>query len=118
MPTIYRFPGGSGNLVNKNGMDEFIRYLKDKNILYYDWNVVSGDATGEKFTKEQLTQNVLEGVASKKRSIVLMHDAQSKRTTVDSLPELLDALVSQGAELLPLNEDVTPIQQIRAEEVK
>ena len=117
-PTIYRFPGGSGNKVNKNGMNKFIRYLKNKNILYYDWNVLNGDATGEVFTKDQLNQNILEGVASKKRSIVLMHDTQDKRSTVDSLPELLEELINQGAELLPLNEDVTPIQQIRADKVK
>jgi peptidoglycan/xylan/chitin deacetylase (PgdA/CDA1 family)/cell division protein FtsB len=118
MPTIYRFPGGSANRVNKYGMDDFIRYLKDKNIIYYDWNVDNGDATGKKYSKEQLADNILKGVAAKKRSIVLLHDAEGKRTTVDSLPAVLEALLSGGAEVLPLTEDVAPIQQIKAEDMK
>ena len=105
-------------MVNKHGMDEFIRYLKDKSIVYYDWNVDNGDATGAEFTKEQLSDNILNGVSAKKRSIVLLHDTSGKRTTVDSLPIVLESLISGGAEVLPLNEDVAPIQQIKAEDVK
>ena len=118
MPTIYRFPGGSANMVNKHGMKEFIRYLQEKEIIYFDWNVDNGDATGIEFTKEQLSENILNGVAAKKRSIVLLHDTQGKRATVDSLPAVLEALISGGAEVLPLTEEVKPIQQIKAEDVK
>jgi peptidoglycan/xylan/chitin deacetylase (PgdA/CDA1 family) len=117
-PSIYRFPGGSDNLVNKNGMEKFISYLNDKSIIYFDWNVVSGDATGVKYTKDQLIDNVLGGVALKKRSIVLMHDSQTKKTTVDSLPGLLDELIAGGAQILPLDKDVSPIQMIKADSVK
>lgn len=117
-PTIYRFPGGSSNQVNDHGMDDFIRYLRNKSIYYYDWNVVSGDATGIEYTKDQLIDNVLKGVAIKGTSIVLMHDVRTKGLTVDSLPELLEALISGGAEILPLDEDVPPIQQIKADSIK
>jgi peptidoglycan-N-acetylglucosamine deacetylase len=117
-PTIFRFPGGSANLVNKNGMTDFVQYLKDKKVVYYDWNVENGDATGVKYTKEQLVNNVLNGIAKKDVSIVLMHDAQSKKSTVDSLPELLDTLTLGGAEILPIDIDVPPIQQIKADKVK
>lgn len=117
-PSIYRFPGGSENLVNKNGMDEFIRYLNDKSFVYFDWNVVNGDATGVNYTEEQLIDNVLKGVAAKRTSIVLMHDAQSKVKTVESLPELLEKLISGGAEVLPLDKDVSPIQMIKADSIK
>lgn len=116
-PTIFRFPGGSNNEVNKHGMDDFIRYLNDKKIVYYDWNVVSGDATGVKYTNEQLVANVLNGVLTKKRSIVLMHDALSKKSTVDSLPDLLEKLIAGGAQILPLDNSVKPIQMIRADSI-
>jgi len=117
-PKIYRFPGGSANEVNKNGMKEFIRYLNKKSIAYYDWNVLNGDATNIKYTDEQLIANVLSGVESKKISIVLMHDAASKEATVRTLPALLEALISEGAELYPLDETVKPIQMIKADSVK
>jgi peptidoglycan/xylan/chitin deacetylase (PgdA/CDA1 family) len=117
-PSIFRFPGGSDNLVNKNVMEEFIRYLNDASITYFDWNVVNGDATGVEYTKEQLINNVLEGVAIKETSIVLMHDAQTKETTVDSLPGLLDILIAEGAQILPIDKDTKPIQMIKAESLK
>lgn len=117
-PSIFRFPGGSDNLVNKNGMEDFVQYLSDASVVYFDWNVVNGDATGITYTKDQLINNVIDGVAMKKRSIVLMHDSQTKVTTVDSLPGLLDELIAGGAQILPLDNDVPPIQMIKAASIK
>ena len=117
-PSIYRFPGGSSNTVNPNGMDQFIRFLNKASIVYFDWNVINGDATDIKYTKQQLVKNVLNGVADKERSIVLMHDTQAKKTTVESLGRLIVKLQSQGAQLLPLDKDVAPIQMIKADTVK
>ncbi len=117
-PDIYRFPGGSDNLVNKHGMNEFIQYLNGKSVVYYDWNVVNGDATGVEYTKNQLIDNVLSGVAAKKTSIVLMHDSPTKKTTLDSLDLLLQNLLDKEAEVLPLNNEVPPIQMIKADSIK
>jgi hypothetical protein len=47
-----------------------------------------------------------------------MHDAQTKKTTVDSLPGLLESFLSEGAQLLPLSKDVTPIQMIKDDTVQ
>ena len=117
-PSIFRFPGGSDNMVNKHGMEDFIRYLNVNGIVYFDWNVLNGDATGREFTKEQLIDNVLSGVEWRDNSIVLMHDSQTKGTTVDSLPELLKLLKSEGAQILPIDKDVAPIQMIKADTIK
>jgi len=117
-PRMYRFPGGSANQVNHNGMQEFIEFLNDHDIVYFDWNVVNKDATGVEYTKDELIENVLSGVAKKERSIVLMHDSSTKGTTVDSLPGLIESLLLEGATILPLNEDVAPIQQIKANSFK
>lgn len=118
MPSIFRFPGGSDNLVNKNGMEDFIRYLNKASIVYFDWNVVNGDATGYQYTKKQLIRNVLSGVDNKKVSIVLMHDSSTKGKTVESLPDLLEKLIKENAEILPLNEEVSPIQMIKADTIE
>lgn len=114
-PNIYRFPGGSDNLVNDHGMGDFIQYLNQSHIVYFDWNVVNGDATYINYTKKQLVKNVLNGVATRDNAVVLMHDTQMKKTTVESLQELLDTLISGGAQILPLNEKVSPIQMIKAD---
>ena len=117
-PTLYRFPGGSLGLSGKKKMKDFISYLDDKGMTYYDWNVVNGDAEGINYTEEQMIENVLNGVAKKRTSIVLMHDGQGKNKTVATLSKILDALISGGAEVLPMDETVPLIQQIKATSVK
>ena len=117
-PTLYRFPGGSLNYVNNYGMEKFIRYLNEKGIRYYDWNVLNGDAAGVDYTEEQMIENVLDGVKRKRTSIVLMHDNEGKQKTVATLPEILEELISGGAEVLPLDENVPLIQQIKADSVE
>lgn len=110
---IYRFPGGSGNQVSGTDMSVFIRYLNKENVVYYDWNVVSGDATGIAYSPDQLCENALEGIAEHTRSIVLMHDTNAKLNTVKSLDNLLSTLTQSGAKLLTLNDTVRPIQQVK-----
>jgi peptidoglycan/xylan/chitin deacetylase (PgdA/CDA1 family) len=117
-PTLYRFPGGSLGFLNRSDMKEYVRYLDEKGMTYYDWNVVNGDAEGIDYTKEQMINNVLNGVAKKKTAIVLMHDGEGKNKTVATLPTILDALIAGGAEVLPLDETVPLIQQIKASSLK
>jgi peptidoglycan/xylan/chitin deacetylase (PgdA/CDA1 family) len=117
-PSIFRFPGGSDNEMNEKSRNDIIRYLNKEEIVYFDWNVVNGDATSDNYTTQQLISNVLEGMEGKDNCIVLMHDSQSKYTTVESLPGLLEALQSEGAQILPLSKDVTPIQMVKYDSVK
>lgn len=116
-PDIMRFPGGSSNQVSNTDMTEFIRYLKEEGITYYDWNVASGDATSQAYTADELVQNVMADVGKYDTSIVLMHDAATKGTTVDALGPMIDQLQAMGVELLPIDENTKPIQHISADSV-
>lgn len=117
-PNLFRFPGGSSNQVSKVDMSQYIRYLNDKNITYFDWNVVNGDATGEKLTSDKLVKNVLSGVKNKKVSVVLMHDSPTKLNTVNSLPKLIRELKEQEYNILPIDQDTVSVQHVRAESIK
>ena len=57
------------------------------------------------------------GVDNNDVSVVLMHDTEYKNTTVEVLPKIIEGLQSQGAEILPLSADVSPIQHVKASEV-
>lgn len=117
-PDIMRFPGGSSNQVSNTDMAEFIRYLNEEDITYYDWNVASGDATSQAYTADELVENVMTDVVKYDTSIVLMHDSSAKGTTVDALSSMIDQLQSMGAELLPIDENTRLIQHISADSVK
>lgn len=111
-PNIYRFPGGSSNSVSKKRISKFITYLDENSITYYDWNVVNGDALGTELSQKELINNVLIGVDKHTKSIVLMHDAASKQNTVKSLSDLIEALLKEDVEFLPIDQTVEPIQHI------
>lgn len=111
-PTIYRFPGGSSNTVCNVSMKECIAYLNEQGITYYDWNALNGDAVSSELPPEKLVENIMNSVRQNNTSIVLMHDMQSRHTTVESLQPLIDTLKDEGYELLPIDEDTPLIQHI------
>lgn len=109
----YRFPGGSSNQISNVDMSEFIQYLNSQNVVYYDWNVSSGDATSQAYSSEDIVANVTSNVVKYKTSVVLLHDADDKSTTVEALPPLLEALQEMNVEILPIDEDTTVIQSVK-----
>lgn len=97
---IIRFPGGSNNTVSKKYctgiMSEVAAGVQMKGYRYFDWNVNSGDASGIKYSAKQIANNVVTKAKNKGDICVLMHDAKSKKTTVDALPSMVKQLVSMG----------------------
>lgn len=116
-PRIYRFPGGSSNTVSKVDMQELIEDLTDIGITYFDWNVASGDAVSRTLPAETIVNNCLSGIEKQKESVILMHDASNKGTTIEALPRIIEAIQEQGdAELLPITDETVPVQHIAAPE--
>lgn len=117
IPNLYRFPGGSSNLVSNIEMAEFIKYLNSQNITYFDWNVASGDATSQNVDVDTLVNNVLNDVSKYETSVILMHDATEKITSVEALSRIIESLQELGIEMRPLDQNVRHIQYIEAETV-
>ena len=73
---LFRFPGGSSNTVssfNPGIMSRLTQAMNNMGYQYYDWNVSSGDA-GETTKTSQVIQNIKDGCAQHKASVVLQHD--------------------------------------------
>ena len=117
-PKLYRFPGGSSNLVSAIPMENFIRYLNEKNVTYFDWNVSAQDAEGKELPVETMLDNIFKDINKKDICVVLMHDSDDLGTTVDMLPELLKRLVEMDAVILPITENTTLIQHIDSDSVQ
>ncbi len=110
--SVFRFPGGSSNQVCPLPIQDYISYLNENGIYYYDWNALSGDAVTSGLSPEQLVQNIMNDVEKNEDSIVLMHDLQTTHATVESLQLLIDTLKSQGYEILPIDNDTPLIQHV------
>ncbi len=112
-----RFPGGSSNGVSNIDMKEFIKLVDDEGYIYYDWNVVNGDATSKTYTVKQLYNNVMSGVKLHQNSVVLMHDAPNKKSTVEALPKVIKELQKKNYKILPIDENTKVIQHISVDSV-
>lgn len=108
-PKIMRFPGGSNNTVSRNYkkgiMSDLTTQVQIKGYAYFDWNVDSGDASGNNVPASRITQNVLTQAKNKNSICVLMHDTAAKGTTVKALPDILDGLKKQGYKFEVLTEE-------------
>ena len=80
-----------------------------RGFIPYDWNVSSGDATGNKITVDELTTNIVEGTLRTNRAFVLMHDAQSKTLTVKGLEPAIVQLKEAGYVFERLTPEVKPV---------
>lgn len=112
IPRIYRFPGGSSNTVSPISMEFFIDYLKARDMVYYDWNISTRDATGSPVDKDEIVKNALYGIEENEETMILMHDIGDKTTTVEALPEIIEELQKRNIPIVKIAEDTIPIQHI------
>ncbi|MBO5208398.1 MAG: polysaccharide deacetylase [Lachnospiraceae bacterium] len=112
-----RFPGGSSNAVSKVDMRELIDYLDEQEIVYFDWNISSGDASSGYISTDEILTNCMTQLPQYKECIILMHDASNKDTTVEALPMLIEQIQAmEDTIIVPITEDTEPIQHIRNDE--
>lgn len=108
-PAGYRFPGGSSNSVSKIPMKEFIKVLDERGITYYDWNIVSGDATNPMLPKEKIIENSLSDLCEFEEAMILFHDLSNKTSTVEALPEIIEAIQEKGIPIVPIDDETIVI---------
>ena len=63
-----------------------------------DWNALNGDAETNKLSSEFEMKRLQETTAGKNSVVILMHDAQAKSVTADTLPQIISYLKEQGYE--------------------
>ncbi len=106
-PGIFRFPGGSSNSTAKS-ISVYIDYLDENNLIYFDWNVSSGDG-GDGLSAQQVYDNVMNGIALNDVSVVLMHDSEYKMSTFEAVPMIIESLQEMDALILPITADTEPV---------
>ncbi len=108
-----RFPGGSSNTVSRVDMHELIAYLEEQDMSYFDWNIVSGDATSGYISADAIVRNSTANLQSFPEAIILMHDASDKNSTVEALPRLIEQIQAmEDTKLLPITDDTEEIHHI------
>lgn len=95
---LFRFPGGlaGGKYADIKNQANYL--LLQNNIVHVDWNALNGDSETTNPTIEYEMQRIQETVGDKQSVVILMHDAQAKKVTVEALPGIIDYLKEQGYE--------------------
>lgn len=107
---IYRFPGGSSNTLSKLSMREFVDYLQEQGVEYYDWNISSGDGGGSLMPASVILKNCIESIPRYETSIILLHDSANKTTTVEALPQIIEKIQAmEDTVILPITMNSKPI---------
>ena len=102
---LFRFPGGSSNTVsrfNPGIMSRLTQAMNDMGYQYYDWNVVSGDA-GETNKTKKIIENIEEGCAENRVSVILQHDI--KDYSVAAVETVIQWGLANGYSFEPLQID-------------
>lgn len=114
---FYRFPGGSSNTVSHVGILDLIDVLNQRDIVYFDWNVMSGDAGSTKLTVDQLTENVLNHLDEYRTAVVLMHDSGDKPESVEALPVIIERILAMdNTVILPISDNTVVIQHVNSDQ--
>ena len=109
---FYRFPGGSSNTVSKVDVQELADYLESSDVTFFDWNVSAGDDKAGA-NKDTIYANIVNNVPRFKHCVVLMHDAADKKSTVEALPEIIEAIQAMDdTVIVPITDDTLPVQHI------
>ena len=111
--SLYRFPGGSSNSIGKKHIQDYIAYLDEEGIIYHDWNISSGDASGVYLSVDDLVKNSTSQLEKYNSAYILLHDSSTKKSTVDALPKIIETIQAmENTEIVPITESSVPVQQV------
>ncbi|ADL07347.1 polysaccharide deacetylase family protein [Thermosediminibacter oceani] len=116
-PRIIRFPGGSDNRVSiRFGGPEIMKKIIDRitkeGYTYVDWNAITGDALKPPPSKEEMMNYVKQTTKGKDTVVLLMHDMDSKKSTLEILPWIIEYLRKEGYEFGVIDENMANIDAI------
>lgn len=106
---IFSFPGGSVNSYNSGIYQELIAEMLRRNFIFFDWTF-SGDSTGTRTpSAEEISANVVNGMAGRDRAIVKFRDAAGREAVAGALPAIVSELQALGYSFQPLTASVLPV---------
>lgn len=105
VPYLVRFPGGSSNTVSTNYSPGLMTTLSEdvpaRGYQYYDWNVSSGDAAGNNVAVDTIVNSsCVEGYTN---IMLLCHDSNTKATTAEALPRIIQYYLDNGYTFAPID---------------
>jgi len=107
-----RFPGGSSNTVSKKYskglMSQLVKEVEKQGFRYFDWNCENGDGYSH-MSKSAMVKRATSSSANK--VMILMHDANGKKSTVETLPQIIEYYLKKGYQFKAIDESTPDFHQ-------
>ncbi len=100
LTNLFRFPGGA----SPENRAPFKEKLDEMDMVFIDWNAENGDGMTNDLTEAESVKNVEEFAKIKDDMVILMHDTPAKKSTYNSLEDIILMLQDYGFEFKRLNE--------------
>ena len=100
---VVRMPGGTVGGPYHSIKKEISGELRGKGIASLDWNCLTKDAEGA-VTEEAIMNNVYTYTGNKTSVVLLMHDADTKQITPDTLPKVIEYYRDNGYKFVTVEE--------------
>ncbi len=94
-PALWRFPWGSANCYICHYKQDIIGRLQKENMDYADWNVSAEDSVGSP-TPDSILANIRKDCFRVEEPVILMHDSNSNRATLETLEAVIEMLEQEG----------------------
>ena len=88
--SLYRFPGGSFLC------PQYRTAVTDAGYRYVDWNASSDDAVLGDASPRELFERAVNSAKGKTRVVLLLHDGVGRKSTVQSLPAIIDHFLREN----------------------
>lgn len=92
---IFRFPGGSACSYMNGQRKTYIKAMREKGFVGFDWHISGEDSYGSP-TIGAIQKNILDNLEDYSSPIILLHDINIADVTVDALPGILEKIKSEG----------------------
>lgn len=111
-PAVFRCAGGSLNIYNLKTYRQILVEMDRRGFVAFDWNVDAQDANINR-SKEQIQNSVLEEIECCRQRgsapVVLMHDIEIKKSTLEALPAIIHELKNRGYHFAAISKDTKPV---------
>ena len=108
--TIFRFPGGTSNVISKEYCKGIMSLLSAEmpksGYVEYDWSIDCADTVYK--TSSQVVKQVKNTLKPGRANIILMHDI--KQHTVNAIPDIIQYAMANGYTFATINPDTPPVQ--------
>lgn len=93
--SLWRFPWGSANCYICSYKDRIIEQLHGEDLEYVDWNVSAEDSVGSP-SVQSILDNIKKDCFRVKDPVILMHDSNGNKVTLEALESVIQLLEEQG----------------------